>query len=183
MFNREKGNRMNKSVANFTHSISTSNQPKNDFHSSDSIVSDESVSISFLQDLLAKYKVEAVIDEDGELEVGEGFGPLVFIRIEPHRHWIVFHTGFSTLTLDAEERRDFADYLNNNLSMGQFAATDSGIGMGYFMYYRGGLNVDQFMAMAQRFGSLACTAMKRLSGFISNSDQQDDIDSSSISLN
>lgn len=174
---------MNKSVANSTHLISSHIQPQSNFCSSDLVVADESVSIPFLQDLLAKYKVEAVVDEDGELEVDEGFGPLVFIRLEPHRHWIVFHTGFSTLTLDAEERRDFADHLNNNLSMGQFAATDSGIGMGYFMYYRGGLNVDQFMAMAQRFGSLACTAMKRLTSFISNSDKQEDIDSSSISLN
>lgn len=174
---------MNKAVANLSNSVGARNQSHSNFHSYDHFVSEESVSIGFLKDLLEKFKVEALIDEDGELVVEEAFGPNVFIRLEPHRHWIVFHTGFSTLTLDAEERRDFADYLNNNLAMGQFAAMESGIGMGYFMYYRGGLNVDQFIAMAQRFGSLACTAMKRLSRFIVDSDREKNDDISPLTLN
>lgn len=135
------------------------------FSSSDSVVSESDVSIQFLKDLLGTLKVEAIVDEDGELEVGEAFGPVVFIRIEPNRHWIVFNTGFSTPVLDDEQRREFADYLNNNLNMAQFIATNSGIGMSYFLYYRGGLNVDQFIAIAQRFGSLAFTAVKHLTTF------------------
>jgi hypothetical protein len=143
------------------------------FSSSDSNISEGDVSIALLKELLGTYKIEALIDEDGELEVSEAFGPAVYIRLDPSRHWIVFHTGFSTLVLDSEERMKFADYLNSNLSMAQFVAMDSGIGMGYFMYYRGGLNVDQFMALAQRFGSLAFTAVKRLTTFVTRSESSE----------
>lgn len=131
------------------------------FHSPGVVISDSDISAEFLQTILAKFKIEAVIDEDGELLVDEAFGPTVFIRVEPKRHWIVFHTGFATPSLDDDDRTAFADYLSNNLAMAQFAATDSGIGIGYYMYYRGGLNVDQLMAMAQRFGSLAWAALRR----------------------
>lgn len=153
------------------------------FYSPDVILPDCDISAEFLQKLLAKFKVEAVIDEDGELEVGEAFGPVVFIRLEPKRHWIVFHSGFATPTLSDEERIDFANYLSNNLAMAQFAATDCGIGMGYFMYYRGGLNVDQFMDMAQRFGSLACAAIKHLATFASQSDGEDEFKGAVAILN
>ncbi len=130
------------------------------FHSPGIFIPEADISAEFLQQLLAKFKIESSIDEDGELLVDEAFGTMVFIRIEPKRHWIVFHTGFATPTLDDDDRTVFADYLSNELAMAQFAATDGGIGMGYFMYYRGGLSVDQFMAMAQRFGSLAWAALR-----------------------
>ncbi len=153
------------------------------FHSPSVVLPDCDISAEFLQKLLAKFKVEAVIDEDGELEIGEAFGPVVFIRLEPKRHWIVFHSGFATPTLSDEERTDFANYLSNNLAMAQFAATDSGIGMGYFMYYRGGLSVDQFMDMAQRFGSLACVAIKRLTTYATRSDHDTDFEDEAVILN
>lgn len=130
------------------------------FHSPGVVISDSDISAEFLKQLLAKFKIEAVIDEDGELLLDEALGPAVFIRLEPKRHWIFFHTGFSTPSLDGDERTAFADYLSNNLAMAQFAATQCGIGMGFYMYCRGGLNVDQFMAMAQRFGSLAWAALR-----------------------
>ena len=137
------------------------------FYSPGIIISDADISYEFLQRLLAKFKVEAVIDENGELEISEAFGPTIGIRLIPHRHWIFLHTGFQTPTLDDEERASFANYLSNNLAMAQFAATDGGIGMGFYMYCRGGMNVDQFMAMAQRFGSLACAAIRKHGTFTS----------------
>jgi hypothetical protein len=146
-------------------------------------VSDSDVSAEFLETLLAKFKVEAMIDRDGELRIGEAFGPVVYIRLDPKRHWIIFHTGFETPTLNDEERIDFANYLSNNLAMAQFAATDFGIGMGYFMYYRGGLSVDQFMAMAQRFGSLACAAMSRYTTFNISSVQEIEEAAQAVTLN
>ncbi len=131
------------------------------FHFPGVFIPEADISAEFLQQLLAKFKIESSIDEDGELLVDEAFGPVVYIRIEPKRHWIVFHTGFPTPMMDDDDRTAFADYLSNDLAMAQFAATVGGIGMGYFMYYRGGLSVDQFMAMAQRFGSLAWAALRR----------------------
>lgn len=142
-----------------------------DRYGSDRVVSDIEVSIEFLQQVLRGYKVEAIIDEDREIEVREGFGPVVFMRIDSQRHWIIFYTAFSTPTLDAEQRKQFADSLSSSLTMAQFASTADGVGMEYFMYYRGGLNVNQFMAMAQRFGSLAFTAVKHLINFSALPDQ------------
>lgn len=127
-----------------------------------SIFPDDIVTVELLQGLLAKFKIEAILDEYGDLAISEGFGPELFIRLEPKRHWIVFHTDFSTPILDEEQNREFANYLNESLTMAQFSVKSGGIGMEYFMYYRNGLNINQVMSMAQRFGSLACTAMKRL---------------------
>ena len=67
--------------------------------------------------------------------------------------------------------------------MAQFAATNSGIGMGYYMYYRGGLSVDQFMAMAQRFGSLAWAAMTKYTNFEVHTDQDIEQIEGSVILN
>lgn len=153
------------------------------FHSPGVVISKNDISAEFLQQLLAKFKIEAVVDEDGELRVAEAFGPTVYIRMDTHRHWIIFQTGFETPTLDDGERTAFANYLSNNLAMAQFAATDSGIGMGFFMYYRGGLSVDQFMAMAQRFGSLACAAMRKCLTFEIHSGHEGDEQHETVSLN
>lgn len=141
-------------------------------HSPGVILPEHNISADFLQQLLAKFKVEAVIEEDGDLKISEAFGLAVYIRLEPKRHWIIFHTGFETPTLDDEDRTGFAQDLSLDLAMAQFAATDHGIGMSYFMYYRGGLSVDQFMAMAQRFGSLACAAMRRYTVFDARSEHE-----------
>lgn len=115
--------------------------------------------------------------------MAEAFGPTVYIRLDAYRHWIIFQTAFETPSLDDDERTAFANFLSNNLAMAQFAATDSGIGMGYFMYYRGGLSVDQFMAMAQRFGSLACAAMTRYTTYVMQSDQAPNEDDRVVTLN
>ncbi len=153
------------------------------YHSPGVVISEADISAEFLQQLLAKFKIESSIDEDGELLVDEAFGPVVYIRIEPKRHWIVFHTGFSTHTLDDDDRTAFADYLSNDLAMAQFAATEGGIGIGYFMYYRGGLSVDQFMAMAQRFGSLAWAALRRYTTYELRIGDDRDCRDSSVTLN
>ena len=153
------------------------------FHSPGVFIPEADISAEFLQQLLAKFKVESTIDEDGELLVDEAFGPMVFIRFEPKRHWIVFHTGFPTPALDDDDRTAFADYLSNELAMDQFAATEGGIGMGYFMYYRGGLSVDQFMAMAQRFGSLAWAALRRYTNYELRTGSDRDCRDSSVTLN
>lgn len=125
------------------------------------VISEANISYEFLQTLLAKFKIEANIDGNGELEISEALGPTIGIRLNPNRHWIFIHTGFETPTLDEDGRMQFSNFLSSNLAMAQFAVTDGGIGMGFYMYYRGGLNVDQFMAMAQRFGSLAFAAMRK----------------------
>lgn len=161
----------------------TAKREQTRFHSPGVVILENEISAEFLQQLLAKFKIEAVVDEDGELRVAEAFGPAVYIRIDAHRHWIVFHTGFETPTLEDEERTAFADYLSNNLAMAQFAATDGGIGMGFYMYYRGGLSVDQFMAMAQRFGSLACAAMRKCLTFEMHSGHQGDEQPETVILN
>jgi hypothetical protein len=153
------------------------------FLSSGVFIPEADISAESLQKLLAKFKVESTIDEDGELLVDEAFGPVVYIRIEPKRHWIVFHTGFPTPALDDEDRTAFADYLSNDLAMAQFAATEGGIGMGYFMYYRGGLSVDQFMAMAQRFGSLAWAALRRYTTYELRVGDDRDSREASVTLN
>lgn len=153
------------------------------FHSPGVFIPEPDISAEFLQNLLAKFKVEATFEEDGELYVGEAFGPVVYIRLEPKRHWIVFQSGFATPTLDHDERTAFANYLSHELAMAQFAATESGIGMGYFMYYRGGLNVDQFMAMAQRFGSLAFSALRRYASYQLRSEEERDCREPSVTLN
>ncbi len=153
------------------------------FHSPGVFIPEADISAEFLQQLLAKFKVESTIDEDGELLVDEAFGPVVYIRLEPKRHWIVFHTGFATPALDDDDRTVFADYLSNELAMAQFAATEGGIGMGYFMYYRGGLSVDQFMAMAQRFGSLAWAALRRYTTYELRTGDDRDCRDSSVTLN
>lgn len=153
------------------------------FHSPEIIIPEHDVSAEFLQMLLAKFKVEAVIEEAGDLKIGEAFGPVIYIRLEPKRHWIIFHTGFETPTLDDEDRIGFAQHLSLNLAMAQFAATDHGIGMSFFMYYRGGLSVDQFMAMAQRFGSLACAAMRRYTVFDARSDHEAGEPGQAVTLN
>lgn len=141
-------------------------------YASDAVVSDIQVSTEFLQAVLARFKVESILDEDGEIEIKEGLGPVVFIRLDRQRHWIIFHTAFSTPTLDEAQRRDFAGHLSSSLAMSQFSSTDDGISMEYFMYYRGSLNISQFMAVAQRFGSLAFTAIKCLVTFPSRSDER-----------
>jgi hypothetical protein len=156
------------SAENVTHILTNSSCPtatsireQARFHSPGVFIPDTDISYAFLSNMLAKFKIEAIIDESGEIQVFEAFGPTIGIRLIPNRHWIFFHTGFETPTLSDEERTQFANYLSNNLAMAQFAATDGGIGMGFYMYYRGSLSVDQFMAMAQRFGSLACAAMRK----------------------
>lgn len=141
-------------------------------HSPGVILSESNVSPQFLQGLLAKFKVQSVIEGEDELQVAEAFGPAVYIRINTDRHWVVLHTGFETPTLDEEERHILANQLNNNLAMAQFSATDHGISLGYFIYYRGGLSVDQFMAMAQRFGSLTFAALRRYITFEAHTDYE-----------
>lgn len=153
------------------------------FHFPDVFIPEADISAKFLQKLLAKFKVDSTIDEDGELLVDEAFGPVVYIRIEPKRHWIVFHTGFPTPAMDEDDRTAFADYLSNDLAMAQFAATEGGIGMGYFMYYRGGLSVDQFMAMAQRFGSLAWAALRRYTNYELRAGDDRDCREPTVTLN
>jgi hypothetical protein len=153
------------------------------FHSPGIIIPESDISAEFLQKLFVKFKIDTVIDEDGELHVPEAFGPTIYIRLEPKRHWIILHTGFETPTLDDGDRLAFANYLSHNLAMAQFAATDGGIGMAFFMYYRGGLSVDQFMAMAQRFGSLACAAMRRCMTFETASARETEEQRQSIRLN
>ena len=153
------------------------------FYSPGVIISEADISCEFLQRLLAKFKVEAITTENGELEISEAFGPTIGIRLIPNRHWLFFHTGFQTPALDDEERITFANYLSNNLAMAQFAATDGGIGMGFYMYYRGGMNVDQFMAMAQRFGSLACAAVRKYASYGVEEDREGSEERTSVTLN
>ena len=153
------------------------------FHSPGVVIPESDISCEFLQRLLAKFKIEADIDENGELEISEAFGPTIGIRLISNRHWLFFHTGFQTPTLDDEERINFANYLSNNLAMAQFAATDGGIGMGFYIYYRGGLSVDQFMTMAQRFGSLACAAIRKYATYGAEADQRGDEEQVSVTLN
>ena len=147
------------------------------------IIPESDISHEFLSNLLAKFKVETIIDENGEIQVSEAFGPTIGIRLIPNRHWIFIHTGFDTPTLDDDERTQFANYLSNNLAMAQFAATADGVGMGFYMYYRGGLNVDQFMTMAQRFGSLACAAMRRYATYRVDACPEDDEERTPATLN
>lgn len=153
------------------------------FYASDSVVADNDVTVVFLQEFLAKHKVIASLDEDGGLEVREGFGPVMFINVVPKRHWIVFHTSFSTPSLDEEQRRDFSGYLNGSLAMAQFVSADDGVNMDYFMYYRGGLNLDQFMGVAQRFGSLAFTVIRQLAIYSSRSSDRQRENSESDTIN
>jgi len=153
------------------------------FYAPGVIIPEADISYEFLQRFLAKFKVEAITTENGELEISEAFGPTIGIRLNPNRNWIFLNTGFETPTLDDDERTHFSNYLSNNLAMAQFAATDGGIGMGFYMYYRGGLNVDQFMAMAQRFGSLACTAMRKYVTFGIEADREGSEERTSVTLN
>lgn len=182
---------MTKAVAdaNFS-SSSTSNCPtasvlrdQTRLYSPGVILPESSISAEYFQTLLGKFKIEAVLDEDGELRIGEAFGPVMYVRFEPKRHWVILHTGFETPALDDQERTDLANHLSNSLAMAQFAATSSGIGMGFYMYYRGGLSVDQFMAMAQRFGSLAWAAMSQYANFEAGSDHDSEEAEHSITLN
>lgn len=144
---------------------------------------ESSISAEFFQTMLGKFKIDSAIEEDGDLRIGEAFGPVICVRFEPKRHWIILHTGFETPSLNDQERTGLANYLSSNLAMAQFAATASGIGIAYFMYYRGGLSVDQFMAMAQRFGSLAWAAMTNYANFETPSDQDVEKIKGSITLN
>ena len=129
------------------------------------IIPDTSVSVDFFKTMLANFKIESSIDQDGELNIPEAFGPFVYLRVNTERHWVILHGGVDTPMLTIDDRLELANSLNSDLAMAQFGATDRGIGMAFFMYYRGGLNLDQFMTMAQRFGSLAFTVMRRYAVF------------------
>lgn len=143
------------------------------FHPGGVIIAESDISAAFLQNLLAQFKVQATVDEEGDLRIAEAFGPVVYISLDPNRHWINFRTSFELPSLNENERIIFVNQLSHSMAMAQFAPTDDGIGIGYYMYYKGGLIVDQFMAMAQRFGSLSCAVMRRCMTFSTQLNNQE----------
>ncbi len=118
------------------------------------ILKDEEVTVDAIEALFKAAAVETDRDDDGDLVLLNNGIP-TFVGIDVERKLLSFYVIWGLKTkLSAEDKRAFANKLNDNLILVRFAVTGKDLWFDYNFLYEGGISTFTLVNTYRHFSSI-----------------------------